>query len=256
VPFRSTSLPDNEGLASRSNKLRVQRVCSLRFAAVLGRSYPAQHLPVSAGFAPPLSLVVSFTVHPRTMNSLTRLPAACCPHANEHKCGFLLAQQPLAPCRPFTPRCTPACQQRPRSAQVANAVDVSTSSIDEAEIEGLDRNYCDTFVRPPRLCLTACLIAVAPLLRHAPWRARHIVVAQHILVLRGQVCTTSPQVEQNVRALAKDLRRPKTWTKALFCGDCAYEVCSEGHPYGKTRAPGRVGSMGGGGMEGRAGAHL
>jgi hypothetical protein len=41
---------------------------------------------------------------------------------------------------------------------------------------------------------------------------------------RCQVCTTSPQVEQNVRALARDLQKPERWTKALFSGEVQYRV--------------------------------
>lgn len=65
---------------------------------------------------------------------------------------------------------------------VTKAADLNTSSMDEAEIENLDRDYCDDFV-----------------------------------------CTTSPQVEQNVRALARDLQRPKSWTKSLFSRDVSYQ---------------------------------
>ena len=38
------------------------------------------------------------------------------------------------------------------------------------------------------------------------------------------VCTSSPAVEQTVRALARDLTRLRTWTLSLFAKDVRYQV--------------------------------
>ncbi len=37
-------------------------------------------------------------------------------------------------------------------------------------------------------------------------------------------CTSSPAVEQTVRALARDLTRLRTWTLSLFAKDVRYQV--------------------------------
>ena len=39
-------------------------------------------------------------------------------------------------------------------------------------------------------------------------------------------CTSSPAVEQTVRALARDLTRLRTWTLSLFAKDVRYRVRS------------------------------
>jgi hypothetical protein len=39
-------------------------------------------------------------------------------------------------------------------------------------------------------------------------------------------CTSSPAVEQTVRALARDLTRLRTWTLSLFAKDVRYQVHS------------------------------
>ena len=38
------------------------------------------------------------------------------------------------------------------------------------------------------------------------------------------VCTSSPAVEQNLRALTRDLTRLNTWTISLFAKDVQYQV--------------------------------
>ena len=42
------------------------------------------------------------------------------------------------------------------------------------------------------------------------------------------VCTSSPAVEQNLRALSRDLTRLNTWTISLFAKDVQYQVSE--HP--------------------------
>lgn len=38
------------------------------------------------------------------------------------------------------------------------------------------------------------------------------------------VCTSSPAVEQNLRALARDVVRTSTWTAGLFADEVRYKV--------------------------------
>lgn len=40
------------------------------------------------------------------------------------------------------------------------------------------------------------------------------------------ICTSSPLVEQTVKALARDLLRQRTWTSSLFSPSVEYKVCS------------------------------
>jgi hypothetical protein len=51
-------------------------------------------------------------------------------------------------------------------------------------------------------------------------------------------------VEQNVRALARDLQKPKRWTKALFSGDVEYQVGASAAPTWDAYLPSRLSQYG------------
>lgn len=45
------------------------------------------------------------------------------------------------------------------------------------------------------------------------------------------VCTSSPAVERNLRALARDVVRTSTWTADLFADEVRYKVCIGSMPW-------------------------
>lgn len=81
---------------------------------------------------------------------------------------------------------------------------------DEIQIEGIQRTYCDDFV-----CTSSPQVS-------CPAARTFFITSDVSCYTLGKKCVL--QVEQNVKALARDVTRYTSWTRDLFRRDVEYKV--------------------------------
>ena len=85
-------------------------------------------------------------------------------------------------------------------------------------MEGIDRSYCDDFV-----CTSSPQV-----------QEEGKPDSQVNPLLRCTECYNClPQVEQNIKALARDMTRLSSWTMSLFRKDVSYKVRFQGLSFGQ-----------------------
>ena len=101
--------------------------------------------------------------------------------------------------------------------------EVESEEDEDIQIEGIDRAYCDEFV-----CTSSPQVFLSTKLRHGMCPVSNMSQCWGVQVSWWRwACIIGNellQVEQNVRALARDVTRYKTWTRSLFRKDVKYKV--------------------------------
>jgi hypothetical protein len=144
------------------------------------------------------------------------------------------------------PKCE-SCRSRRSSTRRRTATNctANTERQQEKDVEGVDRNYCDEFVRcslSGHICMQTEYCAQYELVSClAIYRKTTGACCRRSLFWHGgtwlryfrfsQVCTSSPAVEQTIRSLARDIQRPRSWTRSLFCEDVQYVVSAAQRKY-------------------------